>query len=215
MTKQIWSKKMLKRNLFIIAIVTLIFSANSFGQNTKAGKAKNIKSKTSAQTNRTAPKSGWADWNGLDPIVKRKSKNKTSRKRPTKPVRNLELDNGGMTTADESPEFGERNAKPKDLVKNNPEAKPALLEFQIPEKVVTDNKHPEIENQRTGGTIKKPQSKGFSLDGKGTDVNVERVKSPRKRKTSLRKKPKNTHNLLPYLEQSNVYRKRKLNKSEK
>ncbi len=179
-----------------------------------------------------------------DGVVSNTGKNTTLRKRPIKPVRNLELDNGGMDTVDEQPEFGDpalRQKKPQGrfsipevddevLVKskNKPEANPALLEFQIPEKIVTDNKHPETVNARTSAP--KSPKPIIILDNDGeTEVSRNRKplrnlsttavegdgqalgKTSRKRKTTSRKKPK-TQNLLPYMEQDNIYRKRKRNK---
>lgn len=205
---------MLKKYLLTIGIITiaLALSGNTFGQNNKQKSAKNarITKRPTQATGGTIP----VFWDIKSPAKRKgvpanhsfqsqtqpfadgrvKGKTKTSRKLPTKPVRNLEQSNGGMDTADEAPAFGERNAKPKDLVKNNPEAKPALLEFQIPEKIVTDNKYPEIENQRT---INKPQPRQNSLDGKGTDVNVEEIdylrKSNRKPKVKKAVVKRKTH----------------------
>lgn len=54
--------------------------------------------------------------------------------------------------------------------------KPALLEFQIPEKVVAPKPGTtEEQTQRNAGSAGKPPVKSFTLDGKGTDVNVEEV----------------------------------------
>ncbi len=72
--------------------------------------------------------------------------------------------------------------------KNNPEAKPALLEFQIPEKVVSDNKHPEGQYSRKAADSRKsnPQPKRTAVKKpKGViilDQDTETVVGNRKRK---------------------------------
>ncbi len=117
------------------------------------------------------------------------------------------------------PAYRRRNTKTSSDTQRKRLTKPVLNLEQPNGGMDTADEAPEFGNdlRRTNqrkGKIKRPGTQGYSIDGKGTDVNVEeyRVKSPRKRKTSARKKPKNTHNLLPYIEQSNIYRKRKRNK---
>ena len=57
----------------------------------------------------------------------------------------------------------------------------------------------------------KPKPTNVFLEG-GNDSWNTRKKPGQKRRLNLRKKPKNTRNLLPYLEQNNLYRRRKPNK---
>jgi rRNA pseudouridine-1189 N-methylase Emg1 (Nep1/Mra1 family) len=78
--------------------------------------------------------------------------------------------------------------------------------------------HSSKSNQRKGGvehidswnskTKRKVRSHSIIILDQDAETEVAR----RKRKTSLRKKPNNTHSLLPYMEQSTIYRKRKRNK---
>ena len=179
---------MLKRNLIAIAIISLalIFTSNAFGQNNqrKRTKAKVATTNNSTTTTTQRTTKARADHPVQDDVAYRKNptskskfkktikrkrtNNQTTnpRKRPT--VRNLENPNGGLDTTDETSEFGsgERNAKPRDLVKNKPEAKPALLEFQIPEKVVTDNKHPKLKIKGLAERLNRHNQKDIPLTAK-------------------------------------------------
>lgn len=188
---------MLKRNLFVILIISLVlvFTTDVLAQNSKrkmASKVKTAKSSNQKSTRLAHPTRTNQATQGTIPVYwDIKSPNK--RKSPTKPVQHLEQANGGMTTADEAPEFGERNAKPKDLTKNNPEAKPALLEFQIPEKIVADNKHPEASAKSTTVKPTKAQIKGkaplgwnWGVDANGNPVQYKTTPRTKARKT---KKP--------------------------
>jgi hypothetical protein len=202
----------MKKILFIIAIVTVLLTlaGNSFGQN-----GKNSKRKLNPKPFIGSP----TDGNGIrkSPTHKAKAVHtiKSSHKRTSvkKPVRNLESPNGGMNTTDEAPQFGERKANPKDLVKGKTEGNPALLEFQIPEKIVTDNKHPETLNQRS---VQKPKPRQSSLDGKGTDVNVEEVERRKSNSKSPKTKRKAGTKSIIILDQDTqtikARRKRKRNK---
>lgn len=72
--------------------------------------------------------------------------------------------------------------------KNDPEAKPALLEFQIPEKVVSDNKHPEGQYSRKEADSRKSNQKPKRANVKKSngiiilDQDTQTVVAPRKRK---------------------------------
>lgn len=115
--------------------------------------------KNSAKRSRTPVKNSFQSQTQPFADGRVKGKTKSSRQLPTNQVQNLEQTNGGMDTADEKPEFNQRNAKPKDLVNKNSEAKPALLEFQIPEKIVSDNKHPEGQYSRKATDSRKSNPK--------------------------------------------------------
>lgn len=199
---------MLKRTLIIIAIITiaLALTSNVFGQNSKGKTTKNARitknptqatggtipvyknGKNTAKRSRTPVKNSFQSQTQPFADGRVKGKTKSSRKTPTKPVQNLEQTNGGFDTADETPAFGERTVKPKDLVNKNPEAKPALLEFQIPEKVVSDNKHPEGQYSRKEADSRKsnPQPKRTGVNKpKGViilDQDTQTVIGKRKRK---------------------------------
>lgn len=198
---------MLKRTLIIIAIITiaLALTSNVFGQNSKGKITKNarITKRPSQATGGTIPvyKTGSTTKRKRTPVKNSfesqtqpfadgrvKGKTKSSSKLPIKQVQNFEQTNGGMDTADEKPDLNQRNAKPKDLVNKNPEAKPALLEFQIPEKVVSDNKHPEGQYSRKEADSRKsnPQPKRTGVNKpKGViilDQDTQTVIGKRKRK---------------------------------
>lgn len=189
-------RRMLKRNLFVILLISLtfVFTTNVLAQSSKrklAGKAKTAKSSTQKSARLAHPTRTDQATQGTIPVYwDIKSPNK--RKHPPKPVKNLEQSNSGTTTANEAPEIGERNAKPKDLTKNNPEAKPALLEFQIPEKIVTDNKHPEGSAKSITTKPTKTQIKGKAPLGWnwGTDANGNPVQYRTTPKTKVQKTKK-------------------------
>ena len=151
---------MLKKFYIIIAILTIAFAltSNVFGQSSKGKTAKNTRI-----TKRPSQATG-----GTIPVYKN---GKTS-----------------VKNSDETPELNQRNAKPKDWVNKNPEAKPALLEFQIPEKIVSDNKHPEGQYSRKATDSRKsnPQPKRTTVKKpKGIiilDQDTQTVVAPRKRK---------------------------------
>lgn len=156
---------MLKRNLIIIAIITIAFAltSNVFGQNTKRKTAKNARI-TKNPTQATG---------GTIPVYKNGKSSAQSKRTPVK-----------NSFESQTQPFADGRVKGK----NNPEAKPALLEFQIPEKVVSDNKHPEGQYSRKAADSRKsnPQPKRTAVKKpKGViilDQDTETVVGNRKRK---------------------------------
>ena len=169
---------MFKRNLLMVLIVglALVLATNAFGQNTKAKRIikKGKATTTSKNARKTKTVRGFTSTTQPFPdgVVKRKRLNNqgtSTRQRPTKPIRNLEAENGGLETTPEEPPFGDGNRKA-------PNKKPIVIEDHVD--MVTSS---------------------------------PRQTTARKRRTASRKKPRKTPNLLPYVEQDNIYRKRKRN----
>jgi hypothetical protein len=151
---------MIKRFLSVITILSfgLVLSTAVFAQ---SGRPK--VSRTAKKYNKVRGFSSTTQPHADGLVLERRS---SGRKRVTKPVRRLEAENGGLDTADESPEFG------------------------------------------TGERTKAPTGQIVIEDHVDMISAGELKPSGQRSRTAKRKNSGKTQNLLPYLEQSNLRKKR-------